>query len=49
LQWFGDVKRMDGMKMLRRALKLKFTEHKLMGTPRTKWFSQVSEDSKKKR
>jgi hypothetical protein len=44
LQWFGQVKRMDGKRIAQRAFELKFKGESLMGGPRKKWCSQVLQE-----
>jgi hypothetical protein len=39
---------MDGTRILKRALELEFKGRRPMGQSRTKWFSQVLEDIKKR-
>ena len=41
------VEEVDKRKILRTELELKYTGKKYMGWPRTWWFSQVLEDTKK--
>jgi hypothetical protein len=48
LQWFCQVNGMDRTNLLRRASILKLEGKDPMGRRRTRWFSQIFEDVKKR-